>query len=304
MLYRFSVALAGINEEAESLVHEVLDEKLTRLAAADSHETRVQLLRALWETRPLPRGDAPISNLPPQFQWMKTRDRAVATLLGFGEFSPGEITTICGPSEGDEATSMPMEKIAAALVSIPVSAEMLNRFAVTVQEASPPFRLFSPLGISLVFAGLVLCAVAAWIWNDWQSKADEVLAQKFVDAAEELSPSEMQAVDVPVGELADVLFLKYGLENYPIPPAFASASASVLGVNQVDGHTVVQIGLKDSHAVLMLFRAEDFGLEPNDDDWQMANLDGWALALRSQNQQGHVLTLHGSEAKLRALLPK
>ncbi len=298
------MALAGLNEEAESLVHDVLDEKLGRLAAADVHGTLLRLLRALWEGRPVTHGDAPVSNLPPQFQWMKTRDRAVATLRGVGEFSDMEIITICGVEEGAESTSMPMEKIAAALVSIPVSGEMIKRFAVTVQQASPPFRLFSPLGISLLFAGLVLCAVAAWIWHDWQSKADEVLAQKFIDVVKDLSPQEMQPVNEPVGELTDVLFLKYGLENYPLPADFARSTASILGVNHVDGHPVVQIGLKDSHAVLMLFRAEDFGLEPNEDDWQMASLDGWALAMRSKNQQGHVITLHGTPKELSALLPK
>lgn len=303
-LYRFSVALAGINEEAEHLVHTVLEEKIGPLADIESHKSVIVLLRSVWESRPEPRGDTPISNLPPQFQWMKTRDRAVAILQGFARFSEQEIAAICGKSESDEASAMPPDKIAAVLESIPVSPELLKRFAVTVQGAHPPFRLLSSLGLSLVFAALVSLAVAGWIWRDWHSQADEILAQKFIDAIEKTSLDKLEPVDAPVGDLADVLFLKYGLENFPLPASFGRVPAAMLGLNQVDGHPVVQIGLKNSRALLMLFRAEDFGLDPNADEWQTANIDGWSLAIRSQNQQGHVVTLFGSEDELRALLPK
>lgn len=295
------MALAGVNEEAEHLVHEVLEEKLPRLADLEPQKTIVQLLRNIWEDRPQPVGDAPISNLPPQFQWMKTRERAVATLRGFGRFTEEEIATICGSCELEEP-KIP-EKIASTLESIVVSPELLKRFAVTIQGIHPPFRLFSALGISLLFAALLTLTVAGWVWRDWHSKADETLAQKFIEAVEKTSPEKPEPVDLPIGELTDVLFLKYGLENYPLPAAFAKVPATQISVGQVDGHPVVQIGLKDSPALLMLFRAEDFGMG-DDEDWQTATLDGWSLAIRSQNQQGLVLTIHGTGDQLRALLPK
>ena len=300
MLYQFSVALAGQNEEAEHLVHEALDEKLPRVSKTEP--SSIPLLRAIWEARPEPRGDAPISNLPPQFQWMKTRDRAVATLLSLGRFSEKDIAAICGPGESPDSAAI--EKATAALETIPVSAELLNRFAVTIERAAPPFRVVSPLGLALLFAALVLLAVASWIWLDWKSKADEILSQKFLDAVEDASPSEFESIDAPVGELTDVLFLKYGLENYPLPAAFAKIPASKVGVGSVDGHPVVEIRLKNPTAWLILFRAADFGLESNDDHWQTAELDGWSLALRSQNSQGQVVSLQGSSSALSALLPK
>ena len=299
MLYQFSVALAGLNDEAEHLVHEVLDEKLPRVST--SHPSLRPLLRALWNTRPEPRGDAPISNLPPQFQWMKTHERAVASLRSFGRFSEEDIAAICGSAGEMDAAAF--EKATAALDAVPVSTEMLNRFAVTMQGASPPFRLLSPLGLALLFAALVLLAVASWIWLDWKSKADEILSQKFINAVEDSSPSEFESIDSPVGELADVLFLKYGLENYPLPAAFSKLPASKVGVGSVDGHPVVEIQLKNPTAWLILFRAADFGLVSNDDHWQTAALDGWSLAMRSENSQGQVVTLHGSSSELSALLP-
>ena len=301
VLYQFSVALAGLNEEAEHLVHEVLEDKLPGVSKTEP--SSIPLLRALWNARPEPKGggDAPISNLPPQFQWMKTRDRAVATLLSFKRFSEKDIAAICGPGESPDPAAV--ERAAAALETIPVSAELLNRFAVTMQGASPPFRLLSPLGLALLFAALVLLAVASWIWLDWKSKADEILSQKFIHAVEDASPAEFESIDAPVGELTDVLFLKYGLENYPLPAAFATLLASKVGVGSVDGHPVVEIRLKNQAAWLILFRAADFGLESNDDHWKTAGLDGWSLAMRSQNSQGQVVTLHGSSSALSALLP-
>ncbi|HEX8371577.1 MAG TPA: hypothetical protein VF585_02260 [Chthoniobacterales bacterium] len=301
LLYRFAVALAGLNEDTEALVHEVLEEKLPRLSHPDPQKNLVQLLRALWLARPHPRGESPISNLPPQFQWMKTRQRAVTILQASRRFTEEEITAIC--DAGVEEETLPPEKIAAALDSIPVSPELLRRLAATVKGLHPPFRLLSPLGLALIFAGLVLCGVGYWIYSDWRGTADEKLAEKFLNAAKVSSSRQPEPVSGTVGELADALFLNYGLENYPIPASFASASASTLAVSHVDGYPVVQIGLKDSPALLMLFRAEDFGLAADDANWQMASIDGWSLAVRSENNQGHVITVEGPEEKLRALLP-
>ncbi len=307
ILYRFSVALAGVNEEAEQLVHDVLEEKLTRAADLPPQKALLELLKAIWQQKPEPAGDAPISNLPPQFQWMKTRDRAVNTLGGFGRFSDLEIESICGdngtPGTLPDKIAMLPEKLAATLESIVVSPELLKRFAVTAQGIHPPFRLVSPLGIALLFAAIVSVTVIFWVWRDWHSKADEILAHKFLDAAVGMPPEKLEPVDATIAEVSDTLYLKYGLENYPIPPAFAGIRASRLGVGRIDGHPVVQIQLRDSGALLMLFRGEDFGLG-SDYDWQTASIAGWSLAMRTENQQGQVLTLKGTEEQLRSVFPK
>lgn len=303
VLVRFAVVIAGQNEDTEQLVHEVLEDHWAKIDHNGPFPDRlVPLLRALWQHRPQPPEGTPISNVPPAFQWITPQQRATVTLQNLADFSEEQISTIIG--EIAPQNTVPTEKIVAALEAIPVTRELLRRLGATAARAQLPFRLISPIGLSILFAALVSVAVALWIWRDWSSRADDTLAGLFIKSTTELTADSLEAVDLSIEDLPDHLFLKHGIENHPVPAAFNKLSASKIGVNRIEGHPVVQIGLKNTRALVTLFQPADFGLEANDSEWRFASAKGWAVALRCQDDLGTAVTLRGTEDELEALLPK
>lgn len=303
VLTRFAVVVAGQNEETEQLVHEVLEDHWAKIDPEAPFTARIlPLLRAVWQNRPQPPEGTPISNVPPAFQWITPLQRATATLQNLGSFTEEQIAGITG--EFAPQDSVPIEKIDAAIEAISVSPELLRRLSATAARAHQPFRLLSPLGLSLIFSGLVFLAVGFWIWHDWSSRVDENVAGLFIQSTTALTAESLEAVDLAVEDLPDHLYLKHGLENYPVPASFAQFPATKVGVNRIDDHLVVQVGFKNNRALVTLFHPADFGLDPNDHEWRLASNQGWAVALRSEKNIGTAVTLRGSETELKALLPK
>lgn len=165
------------------------------------------------------------------------------------------------------------------------------------------FRLFSPIGLTVIFAVLVMSGVIAWTFFDRTHYENQPVTAALFDKAANASDQGMENVDVPARDLTDWLFLKHGLEDVQIPDTIALKQVAFCGVTRIDGHPVVKFALEESKALVFLFKAADFSLpESNKNDWEIFDRGEWAAGFRVEKGNACMVALNGSREDVRRLI--
>ncbi|HEY5751769.1 MAG TPA: hypothetical protein VIT21_01355 [Chthoniobacterales bacterium] len=165
------------------------------------------------------------------------------------------------------------------------------------------FRLFSPIGFTVIFAVLVMSSVVAWTVIDRTQYENQPITAMLLDQATNVSEQTMESVDVSAGDLTDWVFLKHGLEDVQIPDAIARKQAAFCGLTRIDGHPVVKIALKESKALVFLFKASDFSLpESEKNAWEIFDRGEWAAGIQVDKGNACMVTVNGSVDDVRRVV--
>lgn len=306
-LLRFASLFSVSAQAAEELVVRAFQDVLPFIEPDENRrEVRMDLFEAIWRLRDPTRGNS----LAPAFLAdFSPVQQAGCGLSWLEKFSPAEIAEICGITTGNLKELLPRLSASASesVRNMPVDAAALERLALLAGQLTktPPahFSLLSPVGLSLVFALLALAAVFGWSMLHDNPYDELPLTKALLDQAENITTQNLEAVDVPAGDLVDWLFLKHGLDNVHIPELFAPLQAAFCGVDRVERHPVAQIVLKESKALLFICRAADFDLpETHPGEWSVFTQGEWTVAVQVQNGAGWFLIMPGTEDDLRTFL--
>jgi len=305
-LLRFARLLSPSDEAAEAVLAAVLRKDLPSTTAPSSRESRLELIRAIWQMQ----ADQPAASAGlPQFLTGLTPAQRVAAALHHTEAAtPGEIEDICGLTPADTRDLLARcptdEEARTALGRITATPEAMARMTALAERllrnAGPSsFLLWSPVG----FAVLLALGVLLWAVLGRRGIENPALGQELLDRAAHLESSTLEPVHVPVGELSDWLFLKHNLENVHIPPAFAAFPAAWCGVTRISEHPIAEIALEKPRALLFLFQASDFELSDTPPgQWQIYSQDEWSGAFQVERGEARVIAMRAPEADLEAFL--
>ncbi len=133
----------------------------------------------------------------------------------------------------------------------------------------------------------VMVGILVFFWLDrMQSFPGREAVFRMISTTQEMSGAELEPLITEAGKLGDWFMLKYGLEDFNVPPEFAGMKTAACRLFKQDGFPVAQIAIKRENAAGMLFfifRAEDFGVKlPSPDRWYIFTQEDWSAAVRGE----------------------
>ncbi len=167
-------------------------------------------------------------------------------------------------------------------------------------------QLFQPAILGVIFGLLLICGFGIYFWlTRTDSFPGLDAAQEMIAVTQSMTGNEMESVSKPAGEMGDWLFLKYGLENFAIPPDFAAFKTVGCRLLKQDGHPIAQIAAEPHHVLFYVFRSSDFGVVlKTPDHWHIFEQDDWVAALRDDGEMCFMVAFRGDEDAMNAFLSK
>lgn len=131
----------------------------------------------------------------------------------------------------------------------------------------------------------------------------EAVARMIV-TTDEMSGIELEPVNTQAGKLGDWFFLKYGLEHYDPPREFAHLETAGCRVFKQDGFPVAQIAVSAGrhHVWFYMFRAEDFGVRLDGEDWRIFTEEAWVGAVREKGGSCVMIAFVGNRGDMEGFL--
>ncbi|HEY5894885.1 MAG TPA: hypothetical protein VIT91_16820 [Chthoniobacterales bacterium] len=229
-------------------------------------------------------------------------DDSTKAILAEARADPAILERLRGQMEIDAGAENLLQAMAVDDAVIQRLKEESGRLAKT-RKRQGQFRLFSPIGFTVVFAVLVMSAVVAWTFVDRSNYENQPVTEALFDKATNISDQTMEDVDVPAGDLADWLFLKHGLEDVQIPEAIASKHAAFCGITRIEGHPIVKIALEEPKALVFVFKAADFSLpESRKNDWEIFDRGNWSAGFRVEKGNACMVAVNGNSDDIKRII--
>ena len=164
------------------------------------------------------------------------------------------------------------------------------------------------------FNPAILCAVAGIIllvgFIAWRiiAAADDFPGrgriEEFIKLNERMTGAELEPTEATAGQLVDNMMLQ-GFNGFTVPAEVAPLQAFGWRVFR-DGqssHRIAQFVVENHKTVAFVFRASDFGVQPDADArWRTFQVEEWAAAITERNGMCTVLTFRGDEAEMNRFL--
>jgi hypothetical protein len=128
---------------------------------------------------------------------------------------------------------------------------------------------------------------------------DETIARLVQTAIADPDNAKLEPLDIECGKLGDTLFLKYGIDDYQVPPTLAPLHT--VGYRVFDGKDspITQVQVREHDLTFLIFRADQEGVEIKPaGEWKFLSGDGWAAAAEVHNKMCFVALCRGSEDQL------
>ena len=156
-----------------------------------------------------------------------------------------------------------------------------------------------PWAVLLAFAFLVAWGANALYQRVTGFPGDETITHLVETASSDPDNTKLEPLDIECGKLGDTLFLKYGIDDYQVPPTLARLHTVGYRVFDEKDSSVTQVEVREHALTFLIFRADQLGVEIKPaGEWKFISGDGWAAAAEVHNNMCFVAMCHGSEDQL------
>lgn len=199
------------------------------------------------------------------------------------------------------------EQMVDAIHFIKPPADLREKLDVLTAEAAAaagtPVRrhLFNPAVLAIAFG--VLLIIGFLVWSGMESLADfpgRGTVEKFIEITGTMNGTELEPTSLPAGQLVDAVFMK-GFEGFALPAEFASVPAVGWRVFKQQGHPVAQLAIDRHNAIVLVFRAADFGVEPGE-EWRVLDKGQWIGAVSARAGLCTLVTFRGDQAEMQQFI--
>lgn len=174
------------------------------------------------------------------------------------------------------------------------------------KEESPrrarPRTILLAVGVGLI---ATICMVVFLISDRMNSfdGADRVI--ELLNAANNVTGDEFEAVETKAGDLEDWFFLKHGLEHYAVPKQFANMKTVGCRAFKFNGATVAQImAVGDKEVLFYMFPSDDLGIKVPSGKWEIIEDDSWVGAVTGVNETCFLVAFKGNIDEMKEFLSK
>ena len=145
------------------------------------------------------------------------------------------------------------------------------------REESPrrarPRTILLAVGVGLI---ATVCMVVFLVSDRLNSFDGADRVAELLDAANNLTGDEFEAVETRAGDLEDWFFLKHGLEHYAVPKQFANMKTVGCRVFKFNGVTVAQImAVANQEVLFYMFPSDDLGIKVPNGKWEIVEDESW-----------------------------
>ncbi len=243
---------------------------------------------------------APISDAPPN-------DRAMRSALESARTIPEAAASLTTQQQFDQALAR-----LASQIEIPKAAEewFVNVALIKgvkrswKKTARHPAILATALAV-LVMAGLTIYFVRERL-NEFPGST---VAKNMLVVASSLRQTELEPLHTDAINIGDYFFMKFQLEHFDVPMAFADLRATGARVfDDADGHRVAQVALAESGLQFFLYNAEasTVSREPKKGRartrWRFVENEGWIGAVEERDGVCFMIAMRGSKEDLEPYL--
>ena len=151
---------------------------------------------------------------------------------------------------------------------------------------------------------LALVILVGWGANSLYQRAtgfpgDEVVAHLAEAVASDPSDQKLEPLDIECGQLGDTLFLKYGIDDYQVPPTLAHMHTVGYRVFDLKDGSITQVEVREHGLTFLIFRADQQGVDiVPAGEWKFLSGDQWAAAAEVHNNICFVAMCRGTEDQL------
>lgn len=241
---------------------------------------------------------APISDTPPN-------DRAMRSALESARTIPEAAASLTTQQQFDQALARLVRQI-----EIPkstdewfVNASLLKGVRRSWKKtARHPAILAGALAV-LVMAGLTIYFLVERL----QEFPGSATAKKLLVFASTTKRSQLEPLNTDAINIGDYFFMKYQLEHFDVPIAFADLRATGARIfDDEDGHRVAQVALAESGLQFFLYPADRTETRaspaPKKPRWGFVESEGWIGAVQERNGVCFMIAMRGSRAELEPYL--
>jgi hypothetical protein len=126
--------------------------------------------------------------------------------------------------------------------------------------------------------------------------------EKMIATTDEMSGVELEPTRGKAGDLGDAFYMR-GFEGYALPSELAALPAVGTRVFKQNGHRVAQIAVDPHNALIFVFRAPDFGVDPGKEShWKVFTENDWVAAVRADKDIGSMITFRGDKSEMEHFL--
>jgi hypothetical protein len=185
-----------------------------------------------------------------------------------------------------------------------VQAEPLDSDEEDDREASPrrarPRTILLAIGVGLVATVFMVVFLVSDRLNSFDG-ADRIA--ELLDAANNLTGDEFEAVETKAGDLEDWFFLKHGLEHYAVPKQFANMKTVGCRVFKFNGATVAQImAVADQEVLFYMFPSDDLGIKVPSGKWEIVEDASWVGGITGVNDICFLVAFKGRKPDMEKFL--
>ncbi len=170
------------------------------------------------------------------------------------------------------------------------------------KTARNPAILATVLGV-LVMAGLSIYFVKERL----QEFPGSVIAKKMLVVASTTKRAQLEPLNTDAINIGDYFFMKFQLEHFDVPMAFADLRATgARVVDDDDGNRVAQVALAESGLQFFLYPADKAdaaeAARSRKPGWNFVENEGWTGAVEVRGDVCFMIALRGSKADLEPYL--
>ena len=172
------------------------------------------------------------------------------------------------------------------------------------REESPrrarPRTILLAVGVGLV---ATVCMVVFLVSDRLNSFDGADRVAELLDAANNLTGDEFEAVETKAGDLEDWFFLKHGLEHYAVPKQFANMKTVGCRVFKFNGATVAQImAVADQEVLFYMFPSDDLGIKVPNGKWEIVEDERWVGGITGVNDICFLVAFKGRKPDMEKFL--
>lgn len=196
------------------------------------------------------------------------------------------------------------ERISAALAGVKCPELLRERLRLSEPGRNVWVALRHPAFLSAVFGVIVVVALVAYTgMQRAKTFPGKDAVVRMIHTTDDMSGVELEPIAIKGAKLEDWVFLKFALDHYALPRDLAATNVLGGRAFQQDGLSVVQAALKEQQALVFIFRAADFRVQPNRGErWAIFHDEEWAAGIRKDGLNCVVVAFQGNEGDMAKFL--
>lgn len=241
---------------------------------------------------------APISDRPPN-------DRAMRSAIESARTIPEAAASLTTQQQFDQALAR-----LASQIEIPKAAEewFVNVALIKGGKRSWKKTARHPAILATALAVLVMAGLTIYfVMERLHEFPGSVIAKKMLVVASNTKRGQLDPLHTDAINIGDYFFMKFQLEHFDVPMAFADLRATgARVVDDDDGHRVAQVALAESGLQFFLYPADAAeaaeAAKRRKPGWNFVENEGWTGAVEVRGGVCFMIAMRGSKADLEPYL--